>query len=291
MSWRLVRQASRRLSWGVADQAMSSVSNFAVNIYIARTLGAVQYGAFALAYVTYGFALNASRGLGTDPLLVRFSGTHLPDLAAGRHQVHRDRHHRGPDVPEPRARGGRTAQRHGPAGLPRARADAARTAAAGQLAIFVLRAWTRQPGIPQRHDLDGGAASRPGAAAGEPATRTCSGSSSRGAPRRPSPPPFGPLQARVAPRLSGAWEWVSRHRDLGPRYLAEGTANSASEPVAQLRRRPHPGPGRRWLRAGRHHADGSLHGHLLRHGPGHVAGGGPDPASLATAPAAVLPAA
>jgi O-antigen/teichoic acid export membrane protein len=24
------------------------------------------------------------------------------------------------------------------------------------------------------------------------------------------------------------WEWLSRHRDLGPRYLAEGTANSAS---------------------------------------------------------------
>ena len=57
---------------------MSSVSNFAVNIYIARTLGAVQYGAFGLAYVTYGFALNASRGLATDPLLVRFSGTDVP---------------------------------------------------------------------------------------------------------------------------------------------------------------------------------------------------------------------
>ena len=96
MSWRLVRQASRRLSWGVADQAMSSLSNFAVNIYIARTLGAVQYGAFGLAYVTYGFALNASRGLATDPLLVRFSGTDLPDLAACRRQVHRDGHHRGP---------------------------------------------------------------------------------------------------------------------------------------------------------------------------------------------------
>ena len=57
---------------------MSSLSNFAVNIYIARTLGAVQYGAFGLAYVTYGFALNASRGLATDPLLVRFSGTDIP---------------------------------------------------------------------------------------------------------------------------------------------------------------------------------------------------------------------
>ena len=76
--WRLARQAGRRLSWGVADQAVSSLTNFAVSIYIARTLGAVQYGAFSLAYVTYGFALNASRGLATDPLLVRFSGTNVP---------------------------------------------------------------------------------------------------------------------------------------------------------------------------------------------------------------------
>src|SRR5271165_5141065 len=78
MPWHLARQAGRRLGWGVADQAVSSITNFAVNIYIARELGAVQYGAFGLAYVTYGFALNASRGLATDPLLVRFSGTNLP---------------------------------------------------------------------------------------------------------------------------------------------------------------------------------------------------------------------
>src|SRR5271166_6380020 len=78
MPWHLARQAGRRLGWGVADQAVSSITNFAVNIYIARELGAVQYGAFSLAYVTYGFALNASRGLATDPLLVRFSGTDLP---------------------------------------------------------------------------------------------------------------------------------------------------------------------------------------------------------------------
>src|SRR5580693_8047687 len=76
--WRLVRHATRRLGWGVADQAMSSISNFAVNIYIARSLGAVEYGAFGLAYVTYGFMLNASRGLATDPLLVRYSGTPPP---------------------------------------------------------------------------------------------------------------------------------------------------------------------------------------------------------------------
>ena len=67
---------------------MSSITNFAVNIYIARTLGAVQYGAFSLAYVTYAFALNASRGLATDPLLVRFSGTDLRSGGAPS-QLHR----------------------------------------------------------------------------------------------------------------------------------------------------------------------------------------------------------
>ena len=75
--WRLPRQACRRLSWGVADQAVSSLTNFAVSIYVARTLGAVQFGAFSLAYVTYSFVLNASRGVATEPLMVRFSGADL----------------------------------------------------------------------------------------------------------------------------------------------------------------------------------------------------------------------
>jgi O-antigen/teichoic acid export membrane protein len=77
-SWRLVRQMSRRLSWGLADQAMSTLTNYLLSIYIVRTLGAVQFGAFSLAYVTYGFAINASRGVSIEPLLIRFSGTILP---------------------------------------------------------------------------------------------------------------------------------------------------------------------------------------------------------------------
>ena len=75
---RLSRAGSaRRFGWGLADQAMSSLSNAAMSFYVARELGAAQFGAFSLAYVTYSFALNASRGLATDPLLVRFSGTNL----------------------------------------------------------------------------------------------------------------------------------------------------------------------------------------------------------------------
>jgi O-antigen/teichoic acid export membrane protein len=70
---RLVRVGARRFSWGLADQAMSSLSNAAVSLYIARQLGAAEFGAFSVAYVTYSFVLNASRGLATDPLLVRYS--------------------------------------------------------------------------------------------------------------------------------------------------------------------------------------------------------------------------
>lgn len=63
-----------RLSWGLADQAASSLSNFVVGIYVARSLGVTAFGVFSLAWVTYGVVLNVSRGLATDPLVVRFSG-------------------------------------------------------------------------------------------------------------------------------------------------------------------------------------------------------------------------
>src|SRR5689334_13138662 len=75
-----------RLSWGLADQAASSVSNFAVGIYVARSLGVTAFGVFSLAWVTYGVVLNVSRGLASDPLVVRFSG---PPGAAWRGAVGR----------------------------------------------------------------------------------------------------------------------------------------------------------------------------------------------------------
>ena len=72
----------RRLGWGVGDQAVSSLTNFLVGVYVARTLGAVEFGAFSLAYVTYAFVLNASRGVATDPLVVRHSGPAGPSWRA-----------------------------------------------------------------------------------------------------------------------------------------------------------------------------------------------------------------
>jgi O-antigen/teichoic acid export membrane protein len=72
-----MRGVLRRLSWGVADQGMASLTNIMLSLYIAHALGAVQYGAFSLAYVTYGFALNASRGLAVEPLMIRYSGASM----------------------------------------------------------------------------------------------------------------------------------------------------------------------------------------------------------------------
>ncbi len=69
-----IRGIARRLSWGLADQAVSSLSNFVVGVFVARELGVAAFGVFSLAWVTYGMVLNVSRGLATDPLTVRFSG-------------------------------------------------------------------------------------------------------------------------------------------------------------------------------------------------------------------------
>ena len=62
----------------MVDQGVSSLTNFAVVLLAIRTVGSAQFGAFSLAYVTYSFALSASRGLVTGPLQVRFSATDLP---------------------------------------------------------------------------------------------------------------------------------------------------------------------------------------------------------------------
>src|SRR5215470_2827008 len=74
---RTVRATVGRITWGLADQAVSSITNVTVGILVARSLGIVEFGALSLAWVTYAVVINLSRGLATDPLLVRFSG--VPD--------------------------------------------------------------------------------------------------------------------------------------------------------------------------------------------------------------------
>ena len=74
-----VRSVGGRMSWGLLDQALSSLSNFAVGIVVAHSVGLEEFGAFTLAWFTYGLILNVSRGLATDPLVVRFSGVPVAD--------------------------------------------------------------------------------------------------------------------------------------------------------------------------------------------------------------------
>ena len=228
LSWRLVRQASRRFTWGIADQAMSTLTNFLLSIYVARTLGAEQFGAFSLAYVTYGFAINASRGLSIEPLLIRFSGTDLPTwrratagctgtallvglatgacaLAAGR------------------LVGGTTGLAFLAIGLTLPGLllqDSWRYSffalgrghhafindtvwAAIQIPLLVLLKMTGHENV-FWFVLAWGLAATVGAA-------------------------IGSLQARVVPNLTAATRWLARHRDLGPRYLAENTGGNAAD--------------------------------------------------------------
>jgi O-antigen/teichoic acid export membrane protein len=206
---------------------MSSLTNFLLSIFVARSLGAVQFGAFSLAFVTYGLAINASRGLSIEPLLIRFSGTVPPiwrratahstgtallvGLATGAGALVAGR-----------VTGGTTGLAFVALGLTLPGLmlqDSWRYAffALGQghqafindtiwavvlVPALVLLRMTGHTNV-FWFVLAWGAAANVAAA-------------------------VAPLQARVVPNLVGAAEWLSRHRDLGPRYLLENTGGNVS---------------------------------------------------------------
>jgi O-antigen/teichoic acid export membrane protein len=77
--WRRVRGLARRpvgkrAAWGVVDQGLSSVTNFAVSILIVRSVTAHEFGAYALVFSTYLLLMGSARSLLTDPLVIRCSG-------------------------------------------------------------------------------------------------------------------------------------------------------------------------------------------------------------------------
>jgi hypothetical protein len=72
-SGRGIARAAGRLGWGLADQALSSLTNFTVSLLVARQVGIEQLGIFSLVFATYLLALGVSRSLNSDPLLVRYS--------------------------------------------------------------------------------------------------------------------------------------------------------------------------------------------------------------------------
>ena len=206
---------------------MSSLTNFLLSIYVARTLGAVAFGAFSLAYVTYAFALNASRGLCTDPFVVRFSGTYLP---IWRRAV---------------ARCTGTALIVGFA-VGACAIVAGRllggTAGLGFIALgltlpgLLLQDSWRYSFFAQGRGQQAFINDTVWAAVLIPAlvllrishhanvfwlVFAWGASAAVGAA-------IGPLQAGVAPSLTGAWEWLTRHHDLALRYLVEGSASNVS---------------------------------------------------------------
>ncbi len=218
-----------RLSWGLADQAASSMTNFAVGIYVARSLGLAAFGAFSLAWVTYGVVLNVSRGLATDPLMVRFSGVPAASwrtavtrssgtalgvgaaLGAGCLAV-------GPAV------GGRV----GPAFV-----------CLGVVlpALLVQDAWRFAffaAGTGRKafvNDLVCGVALVPAmlvaARVGTVAAFVLAWGASAAVAAV-----YGCFQSGIRPRPGGARTWLREHRDLGSRYLVENVSNSGA---SQLR--------------------------------------------------------
>lgn len=68
----------RRVLWGLADQAVSSASNFALGIVVARSVPALDFGAFALVFALFTVGLSLSRAATTEPFLVRYSASRDP---------------------------------------------------------------------------------------------------------------------------------------------------------------------------------------------------------------------
>lgn len=63
----------RRGGWGVADQGLSSGTNFVLGVLVARATSPRDFGAFALVFAAYTVVLNLGNGMLSDPFLVRFS--------------------------------------------------------------------------------------------------------------------------------------------------------------------------------------------------------------------------
>ncbi|MFJ9417925.1 hypothetical protein ACIRPT_27780 [Streptomyces sp. NPDC101227] len=218
-----------RLSWGLADQAASSMTNFAVGIYVARSLGVTAFGVFSLAWVTYGVVLNVSRGLATDPLVVRFSG--VPD-ASWRGAVARSSGTAlgvgaaigavclvvGP------ALGGRVGPAFAALGvmlpgllLQDAWRFAFFAAGTGRKAFVNDLVW----GVALVPALV--VAARVGSVAAFVLAWGASAAVAAG---------YGYFQSGIRPQLTGAREWLRGHRDLGYRYLVENVSLSGA---SQLR--------------------------------------------------------
>ncbi|MEU3100184.1 hypothetical protein ABZ681_00690 [Streptomyces griseoflavus] len=218
-----------RLSWGLADQAASSVSNFVVGVYVARSLGVTAFGVFSLAWVTYGVVLNVSRGVATDPLVVRFSG--VPE-ASWRGAVARSS---GAALGVGAALGAVSVAVGLALGGPVGTAFACLGVVLPGLLLqdawrfaFFAAGTGRKAFV---NDVVWGVALVPAlvvaARVGSVSAFVLAWGGSAAVAAV-----YGCFQSGIRPRLSGARPWVREHRDLGYRYLVENVSNSGA---SQLR--------------------------------------------------------
>jgi O-antigen/teichoic acid export membrane protein len=232
LPWRQVKRMGYRVSWALGDQVMSSLTNFLLSAYIARSLGAEQFGAFSLAYVTYGFANNASRGLSIEPLLIRFSGA----------EARRWR----------KATGGCTGTALLVGLATGTLALTVGTLMGGTTGLAFLALGLMLPGLllqdswrfcffAVRRGRDAFLNDLTWAAVQVPVLLALKATGhanvfwfivawGTGAYAGAI---LGMIQARVMPRLVGATFWLILHRDLGPRYLVENAGSNAADSVRQ----------------------------------------------------------
>ena len=68
-----------RASWGIADQAISSLTNFGLGLLVARSVEPKAFGAFGIAFASYALVVNIGNGMISEPFLVRFSNAATED--------------------------------------------------------------------------------------------------------------------------------------------------------------------------------------------------------------------
>jgi O-antigen/teichoic acid export membrane protein len=70
-----------RAAWTLADQALSSLTNFGLSILVAGSVSAEAFGAFSIALLTFSFVIGINRATVSDPLMIRFSAASPQELS------------------------------------------------------------------------------------------------------------------------------------------------------------------------------------------------------------------
>jgi len=78
-----LRSTTGRFGWGVADQALSSLTNFALGLLAARTFSVSEFGSFALVFAAYLVALGAVRATSSEPFVIRFAAVSRAEWKRG----------------------------------------------------------------------------------------------------------------------------------------------------------------------------------------------------------------